>query len=122
MVAGLKPHVETLRRLEREAADRLVGLDTRPFEWLLEQARAQHAHLADVFMLKLEEEMRRCRNFIRPVRHECAGASEALVRVIEELVAGAAGDETKMGYGVAMPRCERAVGFVPLTTTLRIVR
>jgi hypothetical protein len=38
--AAIKKQVEVLRALEREAADRLKGLDTRPFDYLLDRARA----------------------------------------------------------------------------------
>ena len=39
VVRDIALRVEAMRRLERETADRLVGLDTRPYAWLLEQAR-----------------------------------------------------------------------------------
>ena len=38
--AAIKKQVEALRALERETADRLKGLDTRPFDYLLSRARA----------------------------------------------------------------------------------
>jgi hypothetical protein len=38
--AAIKKQVQVLRALEHEATDRLKGLDTRPFDYLLGQARA----------------------------------------------------------------------------------
>ena len=47
VVAALKPSVEALRKIEREAADRMVGLDTRPYDYLVGQARAALAVIAN---------------------------------------------------------------------------
>ena len=122
MLGALKPHVEALRRVEREAADRLIGLDTRPYEWLLDQARAAQTAIAVPMLLQLEEELHRCRNYIRPVRRDCAAGAGALVRVIAELVAGEATSEARMAYAQSMPRCERGSGFTPLDTALRTTK
>src|SRR5438477_5234754 len=85
VVAHLKRRVEALRRVEREAADRILGRDTRPYEWLLEQAQAAHAAITDPAALAAEGDWQRCRNFIRPVRRDCATGAAALVRVVTEL-------------------------------------
>ena len=45
--AAIKKQVEALRALEREATDRLKGLDTRPFDYLLDRARAAAGVIAD---------------------------------------------------------------------------
>jgi hypothetical protein len=42
--AVLKKQVEALRALERETTDRLKGLDTRPFDYLLSRARYRPSH------------------------------------------------------------------------------
>jgi hypothetical protein len=119
VVAQLKIQVEVLRRIEREAADRLVGLDTRPYDWLLEQARAAEAAIAVPAALAAEADLRRCRNFIRPLRADCATAAAALVRVLAELVAGDAGKEARTALAEAVPHCERWIGLMPLNTRLR---
>jgi hypothetical protein len=131
VIREIKGRVETLRRVEREVADRLVGLDTRPYEWLLNQARMAQSELAVPALLQAEESLKRCRNYIRPVRSGCAAAASALVRVIEEIVAGEdkkednkddkkeTGREAKKAFAEIMPHCERAVSLPPLDTTLR---
>ena len=117
--AAIKTPVETLRMVEREAADRLVGLDTRPYDYLLGQARAALAIIADRLGLAEEDELKRCRNYIPPVRRTCAAAGEALVVVIAEQASGIASKASKEAYANAMPRCERFVGLSPLKTALR---
>jgi hypothetical protein len=117
--AAIKKHVEALRALEHEAADRLKGLDTRTFEYLLVQARGTAAAIADKDALAKEEGLDRCRGDGPPVRRACADAARALVNVIEEQAAGAASKASKQSYAEAMPRCERLMNVAPLTTMFR---
>jgi hypothetical protein len=119
VVAQLKSRVEALRRVEREAADRLVGLDTRPYEWLLGQARAGEAAIAVAALLAAEERLLRCPNIIQPLRRDCAMGAASLVRVIEELVAGEASHAAKLAYAQTMRPCERSTGLTPIETALR---
>ena len=44
---AIKHHVAALQRIEHEASDRLKGLDSRPFEFLLGEARKTTAIIAD---------------------------------------------------------------------------
>jgi hypothetical protein len=118
--ASLKAPVEALRMTEREAADRLVGLDTRPFEHLLTQARVALAVIGDKSRLDEEDALSRCRNYIPPIRYACAAAGAALVAAIEEEVRGAVGNATKKAYADAMGPCEQFMGLAPLKTALRI--
>jgi hypothetical protein len=120
VVAEIKVSVEALRRIEREAADRGAGLDTRPYEWLLDQARAAESAIAVPSLLAAEDELERCRNSITRVRRGCAGAAAALVRVIEELVADKASRERRLAYAQVMPHCERWMSLAPLKTTFRV--
>ena len=117
--AAIKKHVEALRALEHEAADRLKGLDTRTFEYLLVQARGTAAAIADKDALAKEEGLERCRDGAPPLRRTCAEAARALVNVIEEQAAGAASKASKQSYAEAMPRCERLMNVAPLTTVFR---
>jgi hypothetical protein len=117
--AAIKRHVEALRALEHEAADRLKGLDTRTFEFLLVQARAATEAIANKDALAEEEGLDRCRDGVPPVRRTCAQAARALVSVIEEQAAGAASKASKLSYAEAMPRCERWMNVVPLSTVFR---
>jgi len=98
IVSQIKNRVEALRRIEREAADRLSGLDTRPYEWLLEQARASEVAIAVPALLEAEDALMKCRNFILPVRMMSAFGAAALVRLIGEIVTGEATSEIKMAY------------------------
>src|SRR6266478_4172263 len=60
---SLRPRVDALRRLEREADDRLRGLDTRTYPFLADQARKAADLMADAKMLENEEAgAKRCRN------------------------------------------------------------
>jgi hypothetical protein len=70
--AAIKGHVVALRKIEHETADRITGLDTRPFEYLLTQARTAADAIGDKFGLDEEAALSRCRNYIAPVRHTCA--------------------------------------------------
>ncbi len=115
----IKARVEALRRIEREAADRMLGLDTRSYDWLLAQAQTAEAAIADPALLAAEDALKRCRNFIMPVRRDCAVAAGGLARLIGELVAGAASNEAMMAYAQTMPHCERFVGLASLDTALR---
>lgn len=119
--ASIKKHVEALRRIEHEAADRIVGLDTRPYDFLLKEARAATDLIADKFGLEEEDALKRCRNYIAPVRSTCAGAAQTLVALIEEQAAGAATKVTKEKYAQAMPQCERWMGLTPLKTAFRSI-
>jgi hypothetical protein len=119
VLSQVKAQVEVLRRLEREAADRLSGADTRTFEWLLGQTRAAAAAIAVPALLAAEGELDRCRNLVRPLRRECANAAAALVRLIERLAANEPADEAKAAYAQAVPACERSCGLKPIDTAFR---
>jgi len=66
--AVLKKQVEALRALERETADRLKGLDTRPFDYLLSRARATAQVIADKDALAAEERSSASSRHSRPAR------------------------------------------------------
>ena len=120
VLADIKARVEAMRRLEREAADRLVGLDTRPYEWLRDQARMAEEAIAVPALVAAEKEVaERCRIAVPPLRRDCAAAAAVLVRVVGELVAGAASDAARMAWAQAMPPCEQAVGLKPSDSALR---
>ena len=117
-LADVKARVTALHRIEREAADRTAGLDTRPYEWLLEQARVAEKAISVPELVKAEDEiLQRC--FVTPLRTTCAVGSAALVRVIADLHAGRDTNEARMAYAQTMPHCERSVGLTALKTSLR---
>lgn len=127
--AAIKKQVQALRALEREAADRLKGLDTRPFDYLLDQARAAAGVIGEKDALAAEERLGRCPQSIPPVRRVCTEAAHALVSLIEQHAGGSAitqakdaeakQAEAKQAYSRAMPQCERWMEFAPLVTVFR---
>jgi len=132
--AAIKKQVRVLRALEHEATDRLKGLDTRPFDYLLGQARAAAGVIGDKDALAAEEGLSRCPQSIPPVRRVCTEAAHALVGLIEQHAgdspttqakqaeakqAEAKQTEAKQAYARAMPQCERWMDFAPLATVFR---
>ena len=137
--AAIKKQVEALRALEREAADRLKGLDTRPFDYLRDRARAAAGVIGDKDALAAEEGLSRCPQPIPPVRRVCTEAAHALVSLIEQQgndpatpqakqiepkqaeakQADAKQADAKQAYARAMPQCERWMDFAPLVTVFR---
>ena len=137
--AAIKKQVEALRAIEREAADRLKGLDTRPFDYLLDRARAAAGVIGDKDALAAEEGLSRCPRPLPPVRRVCTEAAHALVSLIEQQAdssatpqagqpeakqadakqADAKQADAKQAYARAMPQCERWMDFAPLVTVFR---
>jgi hypothetical protein len=116
----IKPRVEALRLVEREAADRLIGLDTRPFPYLVGQARAAAGAIGELRALRDEDGLERCPDAVPHVRRVCASAAFALAGALEEQAAGAATKISKQIYAQAMSLCESFMGLAPLQTALRI--
>jgi hypothetical protein len=116
---ALKPRVEALRLVEREASDRLIGLDTRPYSYLAGQARAAAAAIGDAKALQEEDELSRCPEPVPHVRRVCAMAALALAGAIEEAAAGSASTLSKRSYAEAAGICESLMGLKPLQTRLR---
>jgi len=119
--AAIKKQVEVLRALEPETTDRLKGLDTRPFDYLLTRARAMAQVIADKDALAAEEDLSRCREAVPSVRRVCAEAAQALVDLIEALETGAVVSHPKQVYARAMPQCEQWMDFAPLVTVFRTI-
>ena len=112
-------HVEAMRRYEHEASDRLKGLDSRPFDFLLGEARKTSEVIANPAALKLEENLKSCRNWTAPVRQICAGAAQALVEVLEKYVADPKADYDRPGFAKAVAECERLMDLKPLKSAIR---
>jgi hypothetical protein len=117
--SAIKVQIEALRMLEREAADRLLGLDTRTFPFLAAEVRKTVDAIADGRTLKLEDELRRCRNWVQPVGRICRNAADALAILLDAQEARAATRELKQAYAASIERCERLVRLAPLKTTIR---
>jgi hypothetical protein len=117
--AAIGSHVTALQRIEHEASDRAKGLDSRPFEFLLGEARKTTATVADPAALKLEEGLERCRNWTQPIRKMCATAAQMLIDALEKHVANAKPDYDKAQYAAAIEACEKSMGVKPLKSAIR---
>jgi hypothetical protein len=116
---AVKPRVEAVRLIEREAADRLSGLDTRPFPFLIGQARAAAGAIGEARALQDEDGLDRCPDAVPHVRRVCVTAALALAGALEEQAAGAPAKISKQIYAQAMAICEGFMGLAPLRTTWR---
>jgi hypothetical protein len=108
-----------LRRYELEAADRLKGLDSRPFSFMRDEARKATAIIADPAKLKDEEALERCPAPAKPIRKICAASAQLLVAILEKHVASEKPDYDKPQYASAMAECETLIRLKPLETRLR---
>ena len=117
--AAFAKEVILLRRYELEAADRLKGLDSRPFAFLRDEAKKATAVIADLDKLKAEEALERCPNPTQPIRKICAGSAEMLVDILEQHVASAKPGYDRPQYAAAMAACEKLIGLKPLATRIR---
>jgi hypothetical protein len=112
---AIKPRVEAVRLVEREAADRLVGLDTRPFPYLVGQARAAAGAIGEPRALQDEDGLDRCPDAVPHVRRVCASAALALAGALAEQ----ASQISRQIYAQAMTICEGFMGLAPLRTGWR---
>ena len=117
---SLRPRVDALRRLEREADDRLRGLDTRTYPFLAGEVRKQADLIADAKMLENEEAgAKPCRNAVPLVRAICRTAALAFAAAIDDEENGDANKDNRKAYGESMVTCERLMGLGPLNTPWR---
>jgi hypothetical protein len=117
--ASMGDDVAALRRVEHEAADRLKGLDTRPFEVLRDEARKTTAVIGHPDILKLEESLKRCRNWTQPVHKICADAGQMLAEILDKHVAAPKPGYDQAAYAAAIGECERLMGVKPLASAIR---
>lgn len=116
---AIKHHVAALQRIEHEASDRTKGLDSRPFPFLLGEARKVTAIIADPAALEDEKQLQRCRNWTQPVRTICAGSAQSLVDVLDKHVATERPDYDKKQYADSVATCEKFMDLKPLKSVLR---
>ena len=117
--AAIKQHVVAIQRFEHEASDRLKGLDSRPFDFLRDEAKKIAAIIGEPKALADEEELKRCRNATQPIRKICADAAQLLVEVLDKHVADAKPDYDKPRYAAAMAECEKLMSLKPLKSAIR---
>jgi hypothetical protein len=120
VMAQIKSRVEAVRLIEREAADRLRGLDTRVYPFLAGEIRKTADLIGDQKAVEAEQEFQRCRNLVHPVRGICRGAALVLAAALDEEETSKATKESKQAYADAMPRCEQLLGLSPLSTAWRM--
>ena len=116
---AIKVHVASMQRYEMEAADRLKGLDSRPFDFLLGEARKATTIIADARAIEDEKDLARCRNATRPVRAICAAAAEKLVEILDKHVKSEKPDYDKAAFAQAAAACEKLMGLTPVKSSIR---
>jgi len=116
---AIKHHVASLQKVEHEASDRTKGLDSRPFEALLGEARKITTIIADPKALDLEKDLERCRNWTQPIRKICADATQVLVDLLEKHAATAKPEYDKQQYAATIGRCEKLMDLKPLKSVIR---
>jgi hypothetical protein len=107
-----------MQRLEHEASDRLKGLDSRPFEFLLGEARKTAVIIADP-ALQPTGGSRDCRDPAQPVRKICADAAQAWVEVLEKHAASPKPGYDKQRFAAAVEDCEKLMNLKPLKSVIR---
>lgn len=117
--AAIGSHVAALQRTEHEASDRLRGLDSRPFDHSCRRSAQGDGDLANPAALKLEEQLKRCRNWTTPIRKICAGAAQMLADVLEKHVANVKPNYDRPQYVAAMEACEKPMGLKPPKSAIR---
>jgi len=116
--ADIGSHVAALQRTEHEASDRLKGLDSRPFDFLLGEARKSAAIIADP-SLQRGEGSKDCRDPAQPVRLICTEAAQAWVNVLEKFVARPKPDYDPKRFADTVSGCEQLMGLKPLRSAIR---
>jgi len=115
----IKKPVAALQRYEHEASDRLKGLDSRPFEFLRDEAKKTATIIGEPKALADEEKLKRCRNPTQPIRKICADATLLLVEILEKHVVDPKPDYDKQRYATAMAECEKVMNLKPVKSAIR---
>jgi len=116
--ADIGKHVAAMQRLEHEASDRQKGLDSRPFDFLLGEARKTAAIITDP-ALQGAGGSKDCRDPTHPVRQICRDAAQAWVEVLEKYVAGPKPDYDKRRFTATVENCEKLMNLKPLKSVIR---
>jgi hypothetical protein len=116
--ADIGRHVAAMQRLEHEASDRQKGLDSRPFDFLLSEARKTAAIIADP-ALQGAAGAKECRDPAHPVRRICRDAAQAWVEVLEKYAASPKPDYDKQRFAATVEDCEKLMDLKPLKSVIR---
>jgi hypothetical protein len=115
--ADIGRHVAAMRRTEHEASDRLKGLDSRPFDFLLGEARKTAAIIADPGLQGVGSKA--CRDPAHPVRRICRDAAQAWVDVLAKYTANPKPDYDKPRFAAMVEDCEKLMDLKPLKSVIR---
>jgi hypothetical protein len=116
--ADIGKQVAAMQRLEHEASDRAKGLDSRPFDFLLGEARKTAAIIADPG-LQGAGGSKGCRDPAHPVRQMCRDAAQAWVDVLEKYVASPKPTYDKQRFAATVEDCEKLMDLKPLKSVIR---
>jgi hypothetical protein len=116
--ADIGKHVAAMQRTEHEASDRLKGLDSRPFDFLLGEARKTAAIMADP-ALQGAGGSRDCRDPAHPVRRICRDAAQAWVEVLEKYLVSPKPDYDKQRFAATVEDCEKLMDLKSLKSVIR---
>jgi hypothetical protein len=116
--ADIGKHVAAMQRIEHEASDRLKGLDSRPFDFLLGEARKTAAIIADP-ALQGAGGSKGCRDPAHPVRRICRDAAQAWVDVLEKYVVSPKPTYDKQRLAATVEDCEKLMDLKPLKSVIR---
>ena len=117
--SAIKSHVAALQRHEHEASDRLKGLDSRPFDFLRDEAKKTAAIIGEPKALADEADLKRCRNATQPIRKICNEAAQMLVDALDKHVADPKPDYDKPRYAAALGECEKLMGLKSMKSAPR---
>ncbi|TMJ01117.1 MAG: hypothetical protein E6G97_17360 [Alphaproteobacteria bacterium] len=117
--SAIKAHVAALQRYEREASDRLKGLDSRPFEFLRGEAKKIVAIIGEPKALADEEDLQRCRNATRPIRKLCTEAALMFLEILENHAIDSKLKHDAPRYAAAIAECEKLMDLKPLKSAFR---
>jgi hypothetical protein len=116
--ADIGKQVAAMQRLEHEASDRLKGLDSRPFDFLLGEARKTAAVIIDP-ALQPKDGVKDCRDPTHPVRRICADAAQTWLDVLQKYVAAAKPDYDRPRFAAIVEDCEKLMDLKPLKSAIR---
>jgi hypothetical protein len=116
--ADIGKHVAAMQRYEHEVSDRLKGLDSRPFDFLLGEARKTAAIIADP-SLQPRDGAQDCRDPAHPVRRLCADAAQAWIDVLQKYQSTPKPDYDRPRFAATVEDCEKLMNLKPLKSPIR---
>jgi hypothetical protein len=116
----IRQHVEALGEIETQALNRLMGGIWPSYEYLAQEALTIAAVIYPQSAAIGERRMRRCRNWVPPVRRTCREAAMQLVEVIEQSAARRLSEQARLDYARLIEKCERWLAIPRQSRWLRM--